>query len=148
MTKPVETKLSPHEKRALVASKPDCAAHDTVNTAYKRIDSELLESGLEGFALTWLKSLPTAVKPLKCARHYPRVLNKVAALWGLNERCMEWLNELLVDTRGTRAGFSYGVTAELRRLKSYRISLLPREASHSGFSPTEPMPLDRFPSER
>ncbi len=146
MNKPTDSKP---ERRPFVASRPAGLPEEAARkSAYKRIDSELLDTSLQGFTLAWLKSLPNTVKPLKCARHYPRVLNKVAALWGLNERCMECLNELLVDARGTRAGFSYGVTAELRRLKSYRISLLPREATHSDFSPTEPMPIDGIPSER
>ena len=141
MNKPIDPKQPTRDRRAFVASRPAGLPPDVLQKEYKRNNSEVLDNSLQGFALVWLKSLPNAVKPLKCARHYPRVLNKIAALWNLNDRCLEFLTELLIDHRGTRQGFSYGVTAELRRLKAYRISLMPREATSTGFGPTEPMLL-------
>ena len=108
---------------------------------WKRHSSELLDTSLQPFTLTWMKNLPADVRPLQCARHYPRVMNKIAAMWNLQERCLDYLQELLMDRRGTRQGFAHGVADELRRLISYRVTLLPEDAVPSSFAPTEPAGL-------
>lgn len=118
-------------------------------TPWKR-KSQLLDDGLQHFTQVWLKSLPDAIKPLKCAEHYPRVLNKLAALWSLEERCMDFLDELLLDRRGERQGFSYGITGELRLLRMHRTALLGTpeatpEGPETDFQATVPMPLDLPP---
>jgi hypothetical protein len=61
----------------------------------------------------WLNALPA---------RFPRVLNRIAALWNrpaVAERCFE---ELLLDTRGTRAGFPPEVLSELLALRNYNAS--------------------------
>ena len=53
---------------------------------------------------------------------FPRVLNRVAELWNrpaVAERCFE---ELLLDMRGTRAGFPPEVLSELLALRNYNAS--------------------------
>ncbi len=123
-------------------SPPDSRMSDSPEDgAWKRHSSELLDTSLQPFTLTWMKNLPADVRPLQCARHYPRVLNKVAAIWNLQERCLDHLEDLLVDRRGTRQGFRHGVHDELRRLISYRVTLLPEDAVPSDFAPTVPSGL-------
>lgn len=108
---------------------------------WKRDTSELLDTSLQAFTLTWMKNLPAEVRPLQCARHYPRVLNRIAAIWNLQERCLDYLEDLLVDRRGKRQGFGHGVHDELRRLISYRVALLPDDAVPTDFAPTVPSGL-------
>lgn len=118
-------------------------------TRWKRT-SQLLDDELQYFTLVWLKGLPDTIKPLKCAQHYPRVLNKLAALWSLEERCIDFLDELLLDRRGERQGFGYGIIGELRLLRMHRMAHLttPEPASEgpmTDFQATVPMPLEPPP---
>lgn len=115
-----------------------------VTPRWKRTRSDLLDESLQRFTLVWMKSLPEAVRPMQCARHYPRVLNKIAALWGLPDRCLDQLAELQTDRRGNRQGFGHGVLQELQHLQAYRITLLPTPAAQEepDFPPTVPMGLD------
>jgi hypothetical protein len=57
--------------------------------------------------------------PLKqVSARFPRVLNRLAAMWGqphLVERCFQ---ELLIDSRGKRAGFPLEVLTELQALRN------------------------------
>jgi hypothetical protein len=123
---------------------------------WKRRDSGVLDQSLQSFTEMWLKGIPENVRPLNCAEHYPRVLNKIAALWSLNERCMDYLNELVIDVRGGRQGFSYGVLGELRRLRTHRVALMsaapppepPDANGHTDFMSTVPMPPDSWPPRR
>lgn len=108
----------------------------------------LLDDELQPFALLWLQGLPDAVKPRQCAQHYPRVLNKLAALWNLDERCMDLLDELLLDRRRERQGFGYGIPRELRLLRQHRLSLSPgrdkrqTDVQAKDFPPTAPMDFE------
>lgn len=110
--------------------------------------SQLLEDELQHFTLVWLKGLPDRIRPLKCAQHYPRVLNKLAALWSLDERCIDFLDELLTDRRGERQGFGYGIPGELRLLRMHRAANLTRpeppaaDFPQTDFQSTVPMPLE------
>jgi hypothetical protein len=133
---------------------PPCAA--PAQATWKRRDSGVLDQSLQSFTEMWLKGIPENVRPLNCAEHYPRVLNKIAALWSLNERCMDYLNELVIDVRGGRQGFSYGVLGELRRLRTHRVALMsaapppepPDANGHTDFMSTVPMPPDSWPPRR
>lgn len=53
---------------------------------------------------------------------FPRVLNQVAALWNRPAAAASCLQELLIDTRGTRAGFPPAVLSELLALRNYNAS--------------------------
>lgn len=152
------TKTTDHQPRRqtpLATGRPQTAPAGDASEqkAWKRRDSQLLDQSLQSFTEMWLKGLPEKVRPLNCAEHYPRVLNKIAALWSLNERCMDYLNELVVDVRGGREGFSYGVLGELRRLRTHRVALMaaapppepPDANGHTDFMTTVPMAPDSWP---
>ncbi|KQP17686.1 hypothetical protein [Pseudorhodoferax sp. Leaf267] len=115
-------------------------------TEWKR-KPQLLDDELQSFTLLWLKSLPREIRPFKCAQHYPRVVNKIAALWSLEERCVDYLDELLADQRdGSRQGFGYGIPGELRLLRNHRAAEQPKESDAPvDFQPTVPMALDPPP---
>jgi hypothetical protein len=51
--------------------------------------------------------------------NYPHVVNRLADLWGFPVQMRAYLEELLLDSRGTRHGFPLGVIAELTALRSY-----------------------------
>lgn len=113
---------------------------------WRRADASPLDDSLQRFTLAWLKSLPDSVRPVRCARQHPRVLNRLAMVWSLEGACLDCLDELLSDRRGNRAGFSHPVAIELRRLRAHRMALR-AQAGQSGepadFVTTVPMPLER-----
>ncbi len=72
--------------------------------------------------MAWLTALPPEVRPRALAIHYPRIFNKIAELWGRPLLCEKYLDELLMDERGTRKGFPPDVAAELTVLKTHFIA--------------------------
>ena len=70
----------------------------------------------------WILSLPDEIRPLRLARQYPRVANKIAAAWKLPTACDKVLSELMIDHRGTRNGFPEDVALEIGRLRSYYVT--------------------------
>ena len=77
------------------------------------------EQTLEPATQAWLESLPEDVRPVALAAAYPRIANRLCLLWRRVARCEEYLDELLVDRRGGRAGFPLDVASELTALRSY-----------------------------
>ena len=74
----------------------------------------------------WLASLPPNIRPLVCARKFPRIVNSIADLWRRVRQCEEYLDSLMLDDRGTRAGFPLDVAKELIALRSYYADLHPK----------------------
>jgi hypothetical protein len=72
--------------------------------------------------MAWLSNLPPEVRPRALANQYPRIFNKIAELWGRPLLCEKYLDELLMDERGTRKGFPPDVAAELTVLKTHFIA--------------------------
>ena len=79
---------------------------------------------------TWLASLPEEICPMELARQFPRIANRLRQLWKQVARCEEYLDDLLVDRRGTRKGFPPKIAQELQALREYHALLHP-----SGRSP-------------
>lgn len=74
-------------------------------------------------AETWLDRLPRTVRPMGLARNYPRIANQLAERWDDVDGCIDLLNELLVDKRGTRRGFPSPVALELVALRDHRAAI-------------------------
>ena len=74
----------------------------------------------------WLASLPANVRPLACARRYPRIVNSIADLWRRVRQCEEYLDSLMIDERGDRAGFPLDVAKKLLALRSHYADLHPK----------------------
>jgi hypothetical protein len=70
-------------------------------------------------ARKWLAKLPPETYPKILAEQFQRIINRISSLWRHPDELMEYLNELLVDTRGGRAGFPMSVATELVNLKDY-----------------------------
>lgn len=77
----------------------------------------------------WLAGLPVAVRPIALARKFPRIANSVAELWRRVANCEEYLDSLVVDLRGDRAGFPPDVAKELLALRSHYADLHPHNGS-------------------
>ena len=84
---------------------------------------------------TWLASLPQDVRPMELPRQYPRIANRLRQLWKQVARCEEYLDDLLVDRRGTRNGFPPKIVQELEALREYHALLYP--SSHSPWDHVE-----------
>lgn len=72
--------------------------------------------------MAWLSQLPPEVRPRALAIQYPRIFNKIAELWGRPLLCEKYLDELLMDERGTRKGFPADVAVELTALKTHFVA--------------------------
>ena len=81
------------------------------------------DRALAGTTLDWLLRLPPRVQPRHLAERYPRVVNAIASTWGDRQRSVAVLDDLIVDHRGGRRGFSPDVDAELHALRDYRAEL-------------------------
>jgi hypothetical protein len=69
--------------------------------------------------LRWLASLPADVRPMVTGKEYPRIVNRIADLWGQCEYTRLYFQSLLIDRRKGRKGFSLEVRRELEALQHY-----------------------------
>lgn len=70
---------------------------------------------------SWAMALPEDVRPILLMRTYPRIVNHIAASWRDPSMLGPYLESLLVDGRGDRAGFAADILQELRALRSYAL---------------------------
>ena len=71
----------------------------------------------------WLDALPRRVQPHSLCESYPRIANLIAAMWGDTEDLKAYFQELLVDRRGSRRGFTPEVANDVRALRLYPATL-------------------------
>ena len=69
--------------------------------------------------IKWLSDLPEHVRPLRLARQFPRITNRFAAEWQRPMNCDKYFDELMIDHRGTRRGFSFEIAKEIADLRAY-----------------------------
>ena len=74
---------------------------------------------LQSDTIKWLAGLPADVRPTSLPIQYMRIANALARLWSDHHRCLEYLEELLIDRRGGRQGFAFDVALEIAGLKDY-----------------------------
>jgi hypothetical protein len=74
---------------------------------------------LDAAARAWLASLEENLRPQQLAAAYPRIVNRIADLWGIPRRMNRYFEQLLTDTRGNRVGFSLDIISELTALKDH-----------------------------
>ena len=67
----------------------------------------------------WLRKIPSAIHPKQLCRHYPRIANGLALVWGDKSRVEQMFEDLLHDRRGQRKGFSERVRVEIERLERF-----------------------------
>ena len=84
------------------------------------------------------------IYPHKTEEKYPRIVEKIAVLWG-TAQMTKYFNELLFDDRGGRAGFPADVMTEIFRLSNHHESTKPsRSANETAWDSGELQRLDRF----
>jgi hypothetical protein len=79
-------------------------------------------------AASLLKSLDAEVCPKQLPARFPRVMNEIATLWRQPAQLDAYFEQLLLDHRGGRGGFTMDVALELSTLKDYyQTEVYPRE---------------------
>jgi hypothetical protein len=69
--------------------------------------------------VNWLRELPAAACPRETASWFPRIANRLARFWDRPPMIESIFDELLVDRRQGRKGFSPKIQAELRVLYAH-----------------------------
>lgn len=115
----------PFEKVTLKEAKAvldaDAPPKEKVDWAQLRRPHNPHSTKLTDFAVRWLFQLPKEILPKTLAREYPRIVNQIADCWETPEKCLKYLDQLLIDDRGTRQGFSKKVLFELNGMKAHLV---------------------------
>ncbi len=77
------------------------------------------ERPLRDRTFRWLATLPADLRPIATGRQYPRIVNRIADLWGHCEYTRLHFQSLLIDRRQGRRGFPPEVRKELETLQQY-----------------------------
>jgi hypothetical protein len=78
---------------------------------------------LSGDALRLMSRLQDKVSMDKLADQYPRILNRIAILWDKPLLADRYFEELLLDNRGSRQGFTLAVLSEINLLRDYYVTV-------------------------
>ncbi|SRR6266542_3892456 len=70
-------------------------------------------------AQRWISLLPGETQPRALLQRFPRIANKLARLWADGKSVADYLDQLLIDRRGSRQGFPPDVHNELLNLRDY-----------------------------
>ena len=82
--------------------------------------------------------------PQRTEEKFPRIVEKIAVLWG-SPQMAKYFAELLFDDRGGREGFPPDIMTELFRLANFYETLKPaRTAMDAAWESREMSRLDRF----
>ena len=68
---------------------------------------------------TWAATLPPEVQPKSLMYKFPRIANLLAAMWPDPNSFRRYIDDLLVDKRGSRQGFPVEVLRELFELRAF-----------------------------
>ena len=102
---------------------PDSAHHgaDLGQAQWRHVRREPrdCDGALTGTTRRWLRELPARRRPLRLCETHPRVANRIAWCWRDAILSDALLDDLLVDRRGGRQGFTPTVVRELQRLREF-----------------------------
>jgi len=87
---------------------------DGLRGALKRRDVELRPRTIK-----WLATLPADIRPMRAARAYPRIVNRMGDLWSHCEYTRLHFQSLLIDRRSERQGLRPEVIQEIIALQTY-----------------------------
>jgi hypothetical protein len=73
--------------------------------------------------IQWILKLPPHIQPRFLQVRYPRVANRLAALWEDVTAFEGFTDDLLTDKRGGRKGFPLNVATEIASLRDYHFRL-------------------------
>jgi hypothetical protein len=68
---------------------------------------------------TWLALLPENERPTELCAAYPRIVNRFAMIWTNRPAVRSYFDDLLIDKRGGRIGFTPPIKDELTRLRAH-----------------------------
>jgi hypothetical protein len=77
------------------------------------------EETLKRDTFEWLAELPEEVRPNLLPVRFPRMANAISRRWIDRRACVTYLDDLIIDNRGTRRGFPDEIMDELVALKNY-----------------------------
>jgi len=108
-------------KRVHDGAPPDATLQDwTKRRAGPDVDELVSEQ-----TSAWMRELPGEVRPARLAERYPRIANKICALWAQPLRCAAYLSDLLIARRANRKGFPAEVAMEIGNLSIHYEMLNP-----------------------
>jgi len=84
-------------------------------TARAAQDAEALAPQTE----RWIALLPADVQPHNLSQKYARIANRLCHLWQSPAECLQYLEDLLMDRRGSRRGFELDIAMELAGIKDH-----------------------------
>jgi hypothetical protein len=73
----------------------------------------------------WIAALPQDAQPHHLAKQFARIANELCATWDHPAECRRYLDDLMVDKRGTRKGFPAEVIGDLLRLRRLYVEQYP-----------------------
>jgi hypothetical protein len=79
---------------------------------------------LSGEALRLLVQLDAKVRLPELSARFPRVLNRIADVWGKPQQADRYFDELLLYSRGVRQGFPQAVISEIVSLRHHHLARL------------------------
>jgi hypothetical protein len=106
------------------STRRDSPAPDTGAEWTKRRTSEPA-NGLLKPTFAWAATLPLEVQPRTLMYKFPRIANLMAAMWQDPNSLRRYVDDLLVDKRGSRQGFPVEVLRELFKLRAHYDELHP-----------------------
>jgi hypothetical protein len=68
---------------------------------------------IEPATVGWMSALPAKVRPHELASLYPRIANRLCALWDEPIPCTHYLKELMIVRRAKRKGFPGDIAREI-----------------------------------
>ena len=86
---------------------------------------------LEDRAIRLLEHLPPELRLVGLRGQYPRILNRLAAAWDNPREFDATIDELLINDRPNRQGFSFEVLTEITELREYYFSMVRPDARRS-----------------
>jgi len=85
-------------------------------------------NGLLKPTFAWASTLPIEIQPRTLMYLFPRIANLMAAMWQDPNSLRGYVDDLLVDRRGSRQGFPLEVLHELFKLRAHYDELHPGHA--------------------
>lgn len=95
----------------------DVAGQDTDRASWTRAPARDKDRVLLNETHLWLRQIPSSLLPKHMYRHHPHLVNRFADCWGDEQRIRTLADELLIDRRGDRKGFSARVRGEIEQLE-------------------------------
>lgn len=95
------------------------ASGDSGNKSAPAMRRQAPPAELSADGLRWLQEIPQRLRPRQTAERYPHVVNRLAAVWPSPPAARAYFDDLLLDQRGGRQGFPWGIANELSSLRDH-----------------------------